>query len=929
VEEKCRPGERCINGHCVQCETDNDCGPGTVCNTATGTCVSGTSCESDADCARFPGRRCALATRQCTVPQCTLDSQCTSSDRRMRCNMDTFQCYMPPAVCVETDEPNDTPGDATPLTPNTTGGGSHGTSILCRGGIDYLSFPVEAGKRVDVLVTMTPGSSGEAYGVALALYGPEGGDAVASATFSYSGATRRLGANVAVSGTALLRLVGNGTQENQWTYTVDVTLTEPLLCETEAGEPNNSLAQAQNSVIATQPFTRALCSSTDEDYHLYHAGAAKRVAFTIDYEDDRSLDVDLLSVTGTSLDAPWSSSSPIVAQTTTPAGAADLVIRVRQYSYYDPSDDPLIYTITVTEEDLPTCSDQAYEPNNTRETATPITPGTVSAVACDGNDDDWFSFTLAQQSPVRLTLTFPQGMDMDMRLYSATSMVNSAAGGANPEVINETTVAAGTYWVHVDPYSDGTTYYPAPYTLALVAPGFCTDDVLDNAPGNDTVATATGLRDSVDGTLNYVEDLRICRGDEDWFRLVALGHERITAVVTGLSSSVVTVYASTGTGPVEKGRSRNVTLATDQAAEYVSVPVDVAAGLFYVKVAGGTNTEGNYRLNLSTETDVCEGLGGDREWNDTPANSITAPTGPAEGIVCPANDVDVYKLQASSGATLAATVTFDGTKGDLDLELWQPGQAEPVAVDADADTTAGSTAAVSFTVAAGGNYYVVVRRKGTGELGQRYTILVTGQTQPSSSSSGPASSSAAQSSSAGASSASSGPAVSSGVAPSSGEVVASSGEGTSSSGEETSSSGEETSSSGEETSSSGEETSSSGEGTSSSGEAVSSSSSGETSSSSGGGQVEAEVCTGGDDEDEDALVDCVDQDCFTDAACVTGVDCAGTLPDERPGCAADECIFSLSCGLGEDCAQPGDEDGDGVSECDDPECRGIAGSPCP
>jgi hypothetical protein len=661
--------------------------------------------------------------------------------------LETFQCYLPPATCDDPDEPDDSPSQARALTLSAGSGAHTGSGTLCRGGLDYLSFPVEAGKRAEATVTVSPGEDGQAYGLVLTLLGPGSTEALAESSFGFSSGTKRIGANMTQSGTGYLRISsGSAGETDEWTYTVEVSQTEPLMCETEPGEPNDSVATASNSVLTVGSTTRALCSESDDDHHLFHAAAERRTTFRVDYDSERYIYVQLLKTTGTVIDSRYGFGNAVTLTYNTAAGAEDVVLRI-QKDLFDGSAEALIYTVTITDGALPTCDDQLLEPNNSQGQASSMTPGVLEGVVCESTDDDYFTFTLARTSDVDVSVSFEAGTDLDLRLYDEDGVVASSAFTDNPEEVSESSLPAGQYWILVDPYSSSEDLYPIPYTLTLTAPGYCTDDTLDNAPGNDTAGSAVGVRYAVDGPLAYgPTSLHMCRADQDWFSLIALGHERISAMAKGLVGVSLTVFTAGASGPVELGRSHSV-LVDGASAEVVSVPVSVTAGLFYLRVAGGAATEGGYQLSIRTEDDPCEGLGSDPEPNDASANAILAAPGNNSGIFCPLDDQDTWKVSANAGTTLTAAISFDATVADVDIELWAAGQASALASNAAEETDSAVTAEVSFTPSSAGTYYVLVKRKPTLDVGQSYTLTMTGASSDSSNSSSAASSSASAASS--------------------------------------------------------------------------------------------------------------------------------------------------------------------------------------
>ena len=109
-EADCRAGQQCHQGRCVQCITNDDCGPGTECSEGHWQCYSIlNNCESDDDCRE--GLKCSLVNNECVMPECENDSDCRDwpYDSRYTCDENTFSCVLPGPVCdTEADEPNET-----------------------------------------------------------------------------------------------------------------------------------------------------------------------------------------------------------------------------------------------------------------------------------------------------------------------------------------------------------------------------------------------------------------------------------------------------------------------------------------------------------------------------------------------------------------------------------------------------------------------------------------------------------------------------------------------------------------------------------------------------------------------------------------------------------------------------------------------------
>ncbi len=83
-----------------------------------------------------------------------------------------------------------------------------------------------------------------------------------------------------------------------------------------------------------------------------------------------------------------------------------------------------------------------------------------------------------------------------------------------------------------------------------------------------------------------------------------------------------------------------------------------------------------------------------------------------------------------------------------------------------------------------------------------------------------------------------------------------------------------------------------------------------------------EDCASGEDEDGDGLTDCEDEDCVGAAPCLEA--CTGGEDEDLDGlvdCADPDCVGQTVCI--EDCTSGADEDRDGLTDCADPECVGI------
>lgn len=102
---------------------------------------------------------------------------------------------------------------------------------------------------------------------------------------------------------------------------------------------------------------------------------------------------------------------------------------------------------------FPACfGDDAFEPNDTNGQAAEM-GDRVEAVVCDENDD-WFAYEVEEDGSRLLAETrFSQGADLDVYVFDDQGrLVGQAAGEDNPEVASIRYLAAGTYYVRVNQF---------------------------------------------------------------------------------------------------------------------------------------------------------------------------------------------------------------------------------------------------------------------------------------------------------------------------------------------------------------------------------------------------------------------------------------------------------------------------------------------
>jgi len=142
----CAGGERCVNELCVQCTSNEDCGPGLICDGA-GKCAAQDRCYQDRDC-KVP-LVCYVPTGSCVQkpPPCVSDENCEDDQR---CDIGRGRC-IPRACQPDMFEPNEDRETARPMTQGTYTG-----LTLCEGDRDFYSFNLARGDRLAINVNADP-----------------------------------------------------------------------------------------------------------------------------------------------------------------------------------------------------------------------------------------------------------------------------------------------------------------------------------------------------------------------------------------------------------------------------------------------------------------------------------------------------------------------------------------------------------------------------------------------------------------------------------------------------------------------------------------------------------------------------------------------------------------------------------------------------
>jgi len=188
-------------------------------------------------------------------------------------------------------------------------------------------------------------------------------------------------------------------------------------------------------------------------------------------------------------------------------------------------------------------------------------------------------------------------------------------------------------------------------------PLVCGDDAFDD---NDTPETAAPLApaDTVDGSW---DNLRLCGGDQDWYRVQVQDGDTLEVELSQLSLEPNIDVA------VFRGAELVAEATTTRILEQITLP-DLDGGEYLVRIASASEEFALYRLEVRVFLPECQ-LDA-VEPNDT--------AGAATPLACDAvlqsmvgcwEDDDYYAVQIDGLATLSATIGFLPEAGELEFEL--------------------------------------------------------------------------------------------------------------------------------------------------------------------------------------------------------------------------------------------------------------------
>ncbi|MEY3456985.1 MAG: hypothetical protein RL215_142, partial [Planctomycetota bacterium] len=481
----------------------------------------------------------------------------------------------------------------------------------------------------------------------------------------------------------------------------DSQFLEPrLLLTADILEPNNTQTAATPILTSNYYEELSIHNGTDKDYFRLPAATSQiRSGYVaIDFSHAAGdLDMRLRDSNG---NVVRDSSGVDDYEEIDLAGLAAGTYFIEVYGYNEATGD---YQATF---DLPYVPD-AFEPNNTRQTATAIS-GDLSEQNFEvfglsihnGSDVDWGRITTTEVGTAEhffsIYFSHAEG-DLDVRLYRDgdpdDNPIRTSTGTNDEERISFEGLPAGTYYAQVYGFLGATGSYDLQVNLPIATQLNPDSDEGPNGNGNNTWQTATSIAEPGTRTGRTIHN----DTDDDFYKI------QLTSPGTADSFAGITFQHSQGDLDIFLLDSAGNFLTSSNGVtdtERISLE-GRPAGTYYLQVYGYAGATGTYDAQFSFPRST-----GDRfESNDT---RLTATDIRQQRIVSDLSihtsvDQDYFRIYLPQNSTSAHRVdmTLAAGAGDLDLKLYNSA-GDLVG----SSMGVGSTESISFSGLPAGDYFI-------------------------------------------------------------------------------------------------------------------------------------------------------------------------------------------------------------------------------
>jgi len=361
--------------------------------------------------------------------------------------------------------------------------------------------------------------------------------------------------------------------------------------------------------------------------------------------------------------------------------------------------------ISVTSGQVGTCVPDANEPNETVATATALPFGTRTATLCETEstyDTDTYAIVVPGGQELRVTLTFDGAMaDLDLALLDANDMFLADSDGVgSSEELRYAPAGEETVYLAVFGYSLEPLALTYTLTTALGEAQVCSDDTYED---NDIPFDAKPLDDTAQSGTQM-----ICPGDLDYWVFPVTCGARVEVImdISGGADLDLDLYDT-----IDGLEAPVATAFTEDATEYIDVPVAARPGTWLLKVKGYPEASGQGGYQLIS--DVAGGCQDDGQAGSSraAAKGLGNEGDLADLRTCCNDDWYSWSLQANDQVVVDFGVFDEGSLGAI---VYASNGTTQIA----SKEPSPNGGLMFFSADAAGTYYLKV----SGSVGTRYSL---------------------------------------------------------------------------------------------------------------------------------------------------------------------------------------------------------------
>lgn len=413
---------------------------------------------------------------------------------------------------------------------------------------------------------------------------------------------------------------------------------EGLTRETPDGlEPNDS-AEAATPIPGPTALTDLLLEEGGEDWFRIEVPKGKELVVAARFDHSKGdIDVELLDADLRTLRT--STSSGNLEKVRVAAAKEARTCLVRLFNGRNP------YHLEVTLEDY--VPGDAFEPNDGREEAAPVTAGTHEGLASNG--EDWYRLEAPAGKLLDVAITFESSAgDLELAIEAASGQPLAESRGMSDNERVRCFAPDEPVLIRVFDQAQA----PVKYTLSVTIAEPPAKDALEP---NDAPSAARALKPG--------KHEKLVLESEDWYRLDVADGKQLRVLARKTDESIpgdvdLTLFAPGATPGEEVELTAARGAYTGQAVLFVARP---KAGPVLVRVTGGIVP---YELEVIEEPFQAEDA---FEPNEYRLDARAIPAGKHEKLVCGGDDW--YRVELAAGETLTVVARFTNSEADLDLEV--------------------------------------------------------------------------------------------------------------------------------------------------------------------------------------------------------------------------------------------------------------------